>query len=77
MEDLESTPLGILRKAYDIGKEAGLRYVYLGNMGEENNTYCYQCHLLLIERLGFSIKDYRIKEGRCPGCNSSIDGVGL
>ena len=77
MEDLEGTPLEILSNAYDIGKEAGLRYVYLGNVGQRNNTYCYQCQRLLIERLGFSIKDYRIKEGLCPGCNSSIDGVGL
>jgi pyruvate formate lyase activating enzyme len=77
MEDLESTPLKILNQAYEIGKNAGLRYVYLGNTGKENNTYCYQCHRLLIERLGFSIKDYQVKEGRCPDCNSSIAGVGL
>jgi pyruvate formate lyase activating enzyme len=77
MEDLESTPTEILNQAYDIGKNAGLRYVYLGNGGRGNNTYCYQCHRLLIERLGFSIRAYWIKEGRCPDCQSAIDGVGL
>ncbi len=77
MEDLETTPLGVLNQAYDIGKNAGLRYVYLGNAEKGNNTYCDQCHRLLIERSGFSIETYQIKEGRCPDCNRSIDGVGM
>jgi len=77
MEDLESTPMEILDRAYDIGKNAGLRYVYLGNVGRGNNTYCYQCDQLLIERYGFSIESYQIREGRCPQCGSPIDGVGL
>jgi pyruvate formate lyase activating enzyme len=77
MEDLEGTPLEILNQAYRIGKNAGLRYVYLGNVGEGSHTYCYQCHRLLIERSGFSIGAYQVKEGRCPDCNSPIDGVGL
>jgi pyruvate formate lyase activating enzyme len=77
MEDLESTPMKVLNRAYEIGKEAGLRYVYLGNVGQKNNTYCHQCSSLLIERLGYSIKEYKIKEGRCLHCRSPIDGVGL
>jgi pyruvate formate lyase activating enzyme len=78
MEDSEATPLETLTRAYEIGKEAGIRYVYLGNVqGEGNNTYCYQCHQLLIQRLGFSIKANRINEGRCPNCGIPIDGVGL
>ena len=66
-----------LNRAYEIGKEAGLRYVYLGNAGQGNNTYCHQCNSLLIERLGYSIKEYKIKEGRCLHCRGPIDGVGL
>ena len=77
MEDLESTPIEIINQAYEIGKNAGLRYVYLGNVGKGNNTYCYRCHRLLIERFDFSIEAYQVKEGRCPDCSSSIDGVGL
>jgi len=77
MEDLESTPLKVLDRAYEIGKEAGLRYVYLGNVGVGNNTYCHECHHLLIERLGYSIKEYTIREGRCLHCKSQVDGVGL
>ncbi len=77
MEDLESTPIETLNQAYDIGKKAGLRYVYLGNVGQENNTYCHRCRSLLIERSGFFVRTNRIKEGRCPDCRTLIDGVGL
>jgi pyruvate formate lyase activating enzyme len=77
MEDAETTPMKALNRAYEIGKEAGLRYVYLGNVGQGNNTYCHRCTSLLIERLGYSIKEYKIKEGRCLRCKSPIDGVGL
>ena len=77
MEDLESTPLGTLNQAYEIGKNAGLRYVYLGNVGKENNTYCHQRHRLLIERTGFSIGAYQINEGQCPDCQTPVGGVGL
>jgi pyruvate formate lyase activating enzyme len=78
MDDLESTPIEALQQAYKIGKEAGLHYVYLGNLeGKGNNTFCYRCQELLIKRLGFSIQEYRIKEGRCLGCNHLIDGIGL
>jgi len=76
MEDLESTPVETLTRAYDIGKKAGLRYVYLGNVGQANNTYCYRCGHLLIERSGFSVRTNGIKEGRCPDCGTPVDGVG-
>ena len=78
MNDLESTPVRTLQHAYEIGKRAGLRYVYVGNIeGEGNHTYCHQCNRLLIKRVGFTILEYQIKEGRCPACQSPIAGVGL
>jgi pyruvate formate lyase activating enzyme len=77
MEDLESTPVEVLNRAYAIGKEAGLHYVYLGNVGKGNNTYCHQCNQLLIERLGFTIHRYKVKNGKCPDCQSPIAGKGL
>ncbi len=77
MEDLESTPVETLNRAYAIGKEAGLRYVYLGNVGKGNNTYCHQCNQLLIERFGFTIRSYKVKNGKCPDCQSPIAGIGL
>lgn len=77
MEDVESTPMKALNRAYEIGKEAGLPYIYLGNVGQGNNTYCPQCNSLLIERSGYSILQYNIEECRCSHCQSPIDGVGL
>lgn len=77
MDDVEPTPMKTLSLAYTIGKQAGLRYVYLGNVGEGNNTYCYNCNKLLIERRGFSIQKYTLQDGKCPGCQTPIDGIGL
>jgi pyruvate formate lyase activating enzyme len=78
MEELGSTPIKTLKRAYEIGKESGLRYVYLGNvMGEGSNTYCPHCNQLMIERAGFSIRKNEIHEGKCPYCQTPIAGVGL
>ncbi len=73
------TPPATLRKAREIGLEAGLRYVYEGNVpgsGTES-TYCYSCNKLLIERYGFSISKNEVRDSRCPDCGAEIDGVGL
>ncbi len=77
MTDVDATPLATLRMAYEIGKEAGLRYIYLGNVAEEENTYCYQCGGLLIRRSGFSIRENRLKGGICPACGTVLDGRAL
>jgi pyruvate formate lyase activating enzyme len=79
MMDRPRTPAQTLKKARDIGLNAGLRYVYTGNIpgileGTEN-TYCYACKELLIERLGYSIQRNNLKEGKCPKCEAVIDGV--
>jgi pyruvate formate lyase activating enzyme len=54
-----------------------LRYVYTGNVPGEGgeNTYCYACGELLIERWGYSIRRYHLKDGQCPKCQAVIDGV--
>jgi pyruvate formate lyase activating enzyme len=78
MEELGSTSIKTLNRAYEIGKESGLRYVYLGNvMGEGSNTYCHHCNHLLIERAGYSIRKDKIQDGKCPHCQTPIAGVGL
>ncbi len=76
---LPSTSLDILEKAYKIGKNCGLRYVYIGNTYTDygENTYCYNCSNLLIKRYGFWIEEYMIEAGRCKFCGAKIDGVGL
>ena len=79
LTDRPPTPTATLLSARDIGLQAGLRYVYTGNVpGQESeNTFCYQCGRMLIERWGFRIRRYEIESGRCRYCQASIDGIGL
>jgi pyruvate formate lyase activating enzyme len=75
--DKPRTSSSIIRRAREIGTEAGLRYVFEGNLpGEKGeNTYCYQCGELLIERICFTVIRNRIQNGACPDCGTVIDGV--
>ncbi len=77
VNDTPATPADILRKAREIGREAGLRYVYTGNIpGDDGeNTYCYQCGKLLIRRYGFQVIENVIVDAKCPQCGAVIDGV--
>lgn len=79
LTDRPPTPLETLLKARDIGLKAGLRYVYTGNVpGEDGeNTLCYKCGRIVIERWGFQIRSTALEEGRCRYCQTVIDGVGL
>lgn len=79
MTDPASTTPEMLMGIAEIGRKAGLRYVYAGNMpgrvGDLENTYCHQCHALLIERYGYQIRGYHLTpEGACPKCGTSIPG---
>ncbi len=73
------TPAETLVRAYDIGKEAGLRFVYPGNIhggiGNREHTYCPQCEKLLIRRCGFIVEENRMKGSICPFCDEAIPGV--
>jgi pyruvate formate lyase activating enzyme len=77
MLDRPRTPAATLLQARDLGLAAGLRYVYTGNIPGQGgeNTYCYSCGELLIERLGYSIRGFILQEGKCPKCGTAIDGV--
>ena len=77
MLDRPRTPAETLLKARDIGLEAGLRYVYTGNIPGQGgeNTFCHSCGELLIERLGYAIKGFILQDGKCPKCQAAIDGV--
>ncbi len=79
MTDPENTSPEALMRAAEIGKKAGLRYVYAGNLpgqvGDLENTRCPTCSELLIERYGYLITDYRLTpNGSCPSCGTSIPG---
>jgi pyruvate formate lyase activating enzyme len=74
----DTTAADLLRAAR-IGREAGLRYVYAGNLpgavGELENTKCAGCGELLIRRYGYRILDYRLAPGgHCPACSAAVPG---
>ena len=77
LPDLPRTPVSTLRKARQIGLEAGLRYVYEGNVPGETgeNTYCHNCGKPLIRRFGYSIQENKIKNSACTYCKTKIDGL--
>jgi pyruvate formate lyase activating enzyme len=77
MSDEDITPVATLMKAMQIGHDAGLHYVYAGNLpsGEYENTYCPNCNNRLILRNHFSITDSHLQNGECPGCGFKISGV--
>jgi len=69
-----------LLRAAEIGRDAGLRYVYAGNLpgrvGRWENTYCPNCDALLVERYGYLIHPRRVTPaGHCPDCGQAIAGV--
>jgi pyruvate formate lyase activating enzyme len=80
MQDKDNTTVTHLLRACEIGRAAGLNYVYAGNLpgrvGEWENTYCPSCRALLIERYGYLITGYNITaEGTCPKCRTPIRGI--
>jgi pyruvate formate lyase activating enzyme len=80
MTDTPPTSVKTLLRAAEIGQEAGLRYVYAGNIpgrvAEYESTYCPNCRTALVERSGYVIHSYRITaQGTCPKCGTVIAGV--
>jgi hypothetical protein len=60
------------------GLEAGLRYVYMGNVLGGEDTFCPACGHLLIRRSGCSILEKHIQpDSRCPDCSTPVTGVGI
>jgi pyruvate formate lyase activating enzyme len=79
LTDPPPTPGETIKNARRIGLEVGLRYVYTGNIydDEGSRTYCHNCKKPLIYRSGFSITKNIIKDNHCPECNSVISGMDL
>ncbi len=71
------TPLDSLHRACEIGKKAGLKYVYCGNVpGDEGeNTYCANCSGLLIKRYGYRILENALDGPACSRCGHPLDGL--
>ena len=78
--DASATDSEALQRAAEIGQEAGLRYVYAGNLpgrvGSLEDTHCPKCQTALIQRTGYQVRSNRITaEGTCPDCGQKIAGV--
>lgn len=73
--DRSPTSMQILKKAKQIGESHGLRYVYMGNVPGDSDTYCYNCKELLIKRSYFYVERCNIARGGCPSCGAEIAGV--
>jgi pyruvate formate lyase activating enzyme len=76
----DNTDSQTLIRAAEIGREAGLRYVYAGNLpgnvGEYETTHCPRCSYQLVKRSGYVIQKYKITdEGKCPKCGEKIAGL--
>jgi len=74
LKDLSATGDDIIYEAYDIGKEAGLKYVYVGNIpgDQKENTYCPKCGELAIQRLGYNV-ERQDNNGSCQYCDANLD----
>ena len=74
MQDLPNTPVEKIYQAYEIGKKAGLKYVYTGNVldNTRENTYCPNCEELVIKRAGFTVERFD-KNGKCKKCGEGIN----
>ncbi len=66
-----------VKTAVNLGKKAGLKYVYGGNIytSDLETTYCCRCRQPLIKRTAFSVTANHISEGSCPSCGQQADGI--
>ena len=74
--DRGPTPPSTLSRAYQIAREAGLLYVYTGNISdrEHQSTYCPGCGRVLIERAGYHLGVYDLQQDRCRHCGATVAG---
>jgi pyruvate formate lyase activating enzyme len=79
MRDRRPTLPQTLRRAFELGREAGLRYVYVGNMPGSHleDTHCPNCDSVVVGRRGFQVRYRNLQDGTCLQCGTAIDGVGM
>jgi pyruvate formate lyase activating enzyme len=78
MRNLPPTPVESLHRVWNEARDAGLKYVYIGNIygHKSESTYCPNDNTRLIHRVGFSVEEYNLtSDGRCPVCNQKVSGV--
>ena len=71
------TPIQSLERAYEICREEGLEYIYIGNVPGQHteNTYCPSCSKTLVSRRGYRVSSIDIVDGRCRHCGHEIPGI--
>jgi pyruvate formate lyase activating enzyme len=79
LRNLPATPIKLIRQCRKLGIEKGLRYVYSGNVPGDpgESTYCPKCGQTVIERFGYTLQHYKIRDGKCMICGHPIKGVGM
>jgi len=78
MTNIPPTPVSTLQRAREIGLEAGLHHVFVGNIPGEENTTCPHCGRVLIRRAGYRVLENHVGPGgSCPDCSTQVAGVGM
>jgi pyruvate formate lyase activating enzyme len=77
LDRLAPTPIATLEEFRDVAQQAGIRYVYLGNVPghTSNNTRCHQCGETIVRRRGYRIAALHMEKGACTFCQTAIPGV--
>jgi pyruvate formate lyase activating enzyme len=77
MQEKRGTSYTSMEKAFEIGRKAGLKYIYLGNTEhlEHSHTFCAGCGLKLIERSFLNTERNIMHNGGCPECGMPVSGI--
>lgn len=75
MRDRPAASVQTLDKAFEIGKELGIEYIYYGNVPKENDTLCPDCRAVLVRRQGYFVSVSDGFKGKCPQCGREIAGI--
>ncbi len=72
---LPATPIATIEHAYDIGRKAGLKFIYAGNVPghQSENTVCYACGKLVVQRLGYDAEILGLEGSRCKFCGAELN----
>ena len=77
LDNLPPTPFSVMEQAWQIAHDAGLKYVYLGNVSgsDKSDTFCHNCGEKIVSRNGYHADYINFEEGNCRHCDASIPGV--
>jgi len=75
LQNLPPTPVATLERAYSIGQKAGLRFIYVGNLHghKGENTTCYSCGRVVVQRVGYQTKIVGLNGSKCRFCGAELN----